>query len=288
MELTHEEKQILKELSDLLLKLRELFSASPKVIAEVHDGNYFEPKIGDWIKIYLVGLDRLYYVEAMDRFAYICNDQNGNKELIQKEAFGKPTYLQRPTNEEICAHLKKISIEKGYGIGVKIRKIGSDCVNGIIEEFDLWYDSTDDALRVITMDDDTPHGKTSSFLWRKDIWAEIIEDKKLTYEYVEQSFRKNGKWMGFGNSWTTSFTQTDKIFALNKLLNVVKYLNQNGVILANTQYFYAIDHKDNLVVVSENNIFNAGIPMFNSEELAIKAKEILGEETIRLALTTDY
>lgn len=88
----------------------------------------------------------------------------------------------------------------------------------------------------------------------------------------------------------TSEKQAQKLLAINQLMNVAKYLNnewepdwENSRVY---KYFIIISY--NNIEISNNWINNTGVIYFKTRELAQKAIEILGEETIRLALSTSW
>lgn len=88
----------------------------------------------------------------------------------------------------------------------------------------------------------------------------------------------------------TSKKQAEKLLAINKLMNVAKYLNKGwapdwNMDTQNKYYFYLTNVA---IYVSIITTMNVGITCFKTRELAEKAIEILGEDTIRLALSTDY
>ena len=77
-----------------------------------------------------------------------------------------------------------------------------------------------------------------------------------------------------------------KIFAISKIMNVAKYLNKGTS--ESLLYFIYINTKNEIAIgtqCSDAMFFNI---TFNCEEAAKQAIDILGEETIRLALSTDY
>lgn len=86
----------------------------------------------------------------------------------------------------------------------------------------------------------------------------------------------------------------NKESAINKLLVVAKYLNEDWKPdwsdEGNEFYTLGIDPDDNSIKVIQVNTWRVSteIVYFRTEELAKQAIQILGEETIRLALTTDY
>lgn len=129
--------------------------------------------------------------------------------------------------------------------------------------------------------------------------------KALTYEEVakELFYNKNAYYinergeiinspLGFSlevltnSSNFTSVKQIQKVLSINLLLNVAKYLNGNWKPDCRTEsYFIAIVDGNIKVFIS----YPTGMDIhFKSSELAKQAIDILGEETIRLALSTDY
>lgn len=89
----------------------------------------------------------------------------------------------------------------------------------------------------------------------------------------------------------SSEKQLSKLLAINKLLNVAKYLNGNW----KPNWLDASEEKWQFQLSAEEGLeirvyvaINSGIVYFRTEELAQQALKILGEETIYLALSTDY
>lgn len=89
----------------------------------------------------------------------------------------------------------------------------------------------------------------------------------------------------------TSEKQAKKLLAINQLMNVAKYLNEGWQPDWNNQ-----DEKKYLIYlgigerinVNWTVVVNGHVVHFRTEELAQKAIDILGEETIKLALSTDW
>lgn len=75
-------------------------------------------------------------------------------------------------------------------------------------------------------------------------------------------------------------------------MNVAKYLNGNWKPNWNNEdekkYIIFIDEQCNRIVINCKYIVNMSIVYFQTEELAKKAIDILGEGTIKLALSTDW
>lgn len=133
-------------------------------------------------------------------------------------------------------------------------------------------------------------------------------DKKLTYEDVAKELFKDkvicyinavgavgkGKvekeYVLYPNN-CTSKEQAEKLIAINKLMNVVKYLNGDWSPDwedNNNEFKYYINHYHKVINISYTSHYNSSNVYFKSEELARQAIEILGEETIKLALSTDW
>lgn len=133
-----------------------------------------------------------------------------------------------------------------------------------------------------------------------------FKKKELTYEDISKALFE-GKEIFYTNSagralryfcmeeWyipnnCISKKQAEKLLAINKLMNVAKYLNEGwtpdwNMNTQNKYYFYLTNAAIYVSIVTTMNI---GITCFKTRELAEKAIEILGEETIKLALSTDY
>lgn len=82
--------------------------------------------------------------------------------------------------------------------------------------------------------------------------------------------------------------QLQRLLALNKLMNVAYYLNDGWEPNWNNnierKYFIYYVSIDKIFKIESNTIVNYGIVYFKSRKLAEQAVEILGEETIKLAL----
>lgn len=136
----------------------------------------------------------------------------------------------------------------------------------------------------------------------------VEKEKNLTYEDVVRKLfgnREDIHYIGeYGDIFKTktksihdlnnctSLKQAQKLLAINKLMNVAKFLNEgwqpnwhNG---EEDKYYIQIETLTDDLIIDCTNLFNRFITYFKSEELAKKAIEILGEETIKLALCTNY
>ena len=150
-----------------------------------------------------------------------------------------------------------------------------------------------------------------------NIYTIVEKEKKLTYDDVADKIFPNGKYHYFigassditeiGNlpsnyklqNNCTSKKQAQKLLAINKLMNVAKYLNGDWqpdwsnhdklkwFIDAHVNHYIDSDDVDTVSIYGSISHKLMSI-CFKSRELAQQAIEILGEETIRLALCADY
>lgn len=90
----------------------------------------------------------------------------------------------------------------------------------------------------------------------------------------------------------TSSKQVEKLCAIIKLMNVAKYLNgdwnPNWENDSEKKYYIKCFSKDNEVLVDYVFRYNYPVVYFRTKDLAQRAIDILGEETIKLALSTDW
>ena len=126
----------------------------------------------------------------------------------------------------------------------------------------------------------------------EDIARELFENNENVYYVDDDGDIKNYLCEGDHINPTNCVTkkQAKKLSAINKLINVAKYLNgdwQPDWIDATEFKYYLLIENDGIKINYVDDICCADI-YFKSRELAKQAIEILGEETIRLALCTDY
>lgn len=90
----------------------------------------------------------------------------------------------------------------------------------------------------------------------------------------------------------TSEKQAEKLIAINMLMNVAKYLNGDWKPdwdkPQEKKYYIKVDAYPYNLKVDFNLCYRDGNTYFKAEELAKQAIEILGEDTIKLALSTDW
>lgn len=136
----------------------------------------------------------------------------------------------------------------------------------------------------------------------------VLKDKQLTYEDVCNKLFEDGHYytdedgdLCFNdrganispNNAATKY-QLECLIARNKLANVAKYLN-NGWEPGRTSrghfnayVLYLTPNKDYIGYVNIHNCSQNNNVLFKSSELAQQAIQILGEETIKLALSPLY
>lgn len=146
-------------------------------------------------------------------------------------------------------------------------------------------------------------------------WAEsakqekiVFKDQQLTYEdvckklfktgycYIDTDGRtkadgQNEKFLDEPTNATTRY-QLECILAKNKLANVARYLNGEWCTVdfeGGSKWVIFINAQLNDIGIRETKLFSEQVNViFKSKELAHKAIEILGKETIKLALEPLY
>lgn len=138
----------------------------------------------------------------------------------------------------------------------------------------------------------------------------VLKDKQLTYENVCKELFKNGYYYidMYGNiqedgssqqyitdsTNSTSKHQLECILAKNMLANVARYLNgewkpsKTYVGHFDAYVLYVTPNKDYIGYLKISNCAQNSNVLFKSIELARQAIEILGEDTVKLALEPLY
>lgn len=110
--------------------------------------------------------------------------------------------------------------------------------------------------------------------------------KKITYEDVLKKFNYEDRY--YINNDPTSWKQLQQLLALNKLMNVAKYLNGDWEPDWNnsreTKWCLFFDNCKHKIIVSNWQTSHYGCVHFKSAEIANQAIEILGEEEVKKAL----
>ena len=131
----------------------------------------------------------------------------------------------------------------------------------------------------------------------------VFKDKQLTYSDICRKLFVGYGWFftdaegGIhhtvgGNTYSCANNSTTKhqlecILAKNQLANVAKYLNDGWKPKELETIYYIIDYSSDIEDICEctyNQSYMYGRIIFKSRKLAQQAIEILGEETIKLAL----
>lgn len=137
----------------------------------------------------------------------------------------------------------------------------------------------------------------------------VEKEKKLTYEAIARKLFLKGDYHFYIDSGASinrthnfisnykfennaiSKKQLEKLLAVNKLMNIAKYLNdgwQPDWEDISSKYYISFSNETNAFIINSCCFTQNATIYFKSAELAKQAIEILGEETIRLALCTDY
>ena len=119
---------------------------------------------------------------------------------------------------------------------------------------------------------------------------ECIKFKKKAIDYIELIYSIGVEDVKL-NIPSNSPNYYNKIYAINKLLFVSKYLNNGWVpdFDNHTQPKYFVIINDNKRVIGCSHSINREFGIyFKSEELAQQAIDILGEEVIKQALSPNY
>ena len=146
-----------------------------------------------------------------------------------------------------------------------------------------------------------PNGKIVDWDKSKKQNKIVLKDKQLTYEDVCKKLFNNGYYYtdcsGFidsckiGMCYTPNSAltkhQLECILAKNKLATVAKYLNDGWKPLHDNTIVLLIETKTGVLayeVINGSCASDCGSIWFKSKDLARQAIEILGEETVKLAL----
>lgn len=131
----------------------------------------------------------------------------------------------------------------------------------------------------------------------RDIAKELFKDKKTYYTDAFCNIRaikaiNDADINCYDVNNCTSEKQAKKLLAINQLMNVAKYFNgdwqPNWRDYGEGKYYFRWDATINKLQVGETSVMYSDIVYFKSEKLAKQAIDILGEETIKLVLCTDW
>lgn len=126
----------------------------------------------------------------------------------------------------------------------------------------------------------------------EDVAKELFENKLGYYLMGDCCIVNCFSRVSFtNNNNCTSKEQAGKLLAINKLLNVAKYLNGDWKPNwrdCTAKYYLSIMYADNSINIECATRKYSEIVHFKTWELAEQAIEILGEQTIKTALSTDW
>lgn len=141
--------------------------------------------------------------------------------------------------------------------------------------------------------DETSTNKELSY---KDITGNL---KRIYFSYLQDIKYSDGSFSNFVSRLCTirynTYNQIEHLIAHNELINVAKYLNDKEGggkfpdwkdIFQNKYYIYLNNSNSICTGITLTN--NGQIVYFRSKELAKQARKILGEYTIRKALTLNF
>lgn len=124
----------------------------------------------------------------------------------------------------------------------------------------------------------------------EDVVRELFKDEKAYY-VCSSGIIATAHCLQNSPVNCASEKQAEKLLAINMLMTVAKYLNDGWQPdwhnCNESKYYIEILHNDEICVTYLSTLKSGDI-YFKSRELAEKAIEILGEDTIRLAFCNDY
>lgn len=131
--------------------------------------------------------------------------------------------------------------------------------------------------------------KKKSALDYRQVLAKLTEGKKLYFYMNEYGHMSPSNAWGLIENVFTIFDerQAKQLFALNKLMNVARYLNKKPVDWdgnTHAKWYIVYNHYGNYLSTSLAYYGQSSEVYFDSEKHAKQAIEILGEDTIKKAL----
>lgn len=206
------------------------------------------------------------------------------------------TYKDNPLNrynryllndiEEFLKEAAKLKNIKYNPNNMETRNIAID-----LETAKKWFNSEDKTLKELTLQ-----------AYKEE---ELID---INYHYITKKLFKN-KVIYFINKDGTinnssknyldysdinncvSYKQCEKLLAINKLLNVAKYLNEkeiNDIDVTSMKYNICYNIDNDSFFIEHYQSYNNNVVSFNTKKLAEQAIEILGKETLKLIFCNDY
>lgn len=119
----------------------------------------------------------------------------------------------------------------------------------------------------------------------------VEKEKKLTYGDIKDKELPKAFYIR-NDIECTSSRQYQKLLAINKLMNVAKWVNDGWQPdwddWGQSKYYIYYSNNYKTLTIDSATIIQGNFVYFKSKELAKQAIEILGDETIKIALCTDY
>lgn len=174
-----------------------------------------------------------------------------------------------------------------------------------VNEYDIIDFIPDTDMKENELTIEIPDGKIVDWDESKKQNKIVLKDKQLTYGDICEKLFKNclyfinergkielndnvNKWMKYDANNADSKHQLECILAKNKLANVAKYLNGEWNIDSHSSFGYIIIDggytEFKIEYTAVYSIESSGRIVFKTKEFAQHAIEILGEETVKLAL----
>lgn len=131
-----------------------------------------------------------------------------------------------------------------------------------------------------------PTKKTITY---QDVKEKLFSDKEHYVEYAGTiNSSKNTRYYGENIIIATSKQQIEQLLALNKLMNVAKYLNDGWepdfLNIEERKWFICYDYEDLMLDTDFSAYYRNSVVYFKSEKLALQAIEILGKEEVKKSL----
>lgn len=126
-----------------------------------------------------------------------------------------------------------------------------------------------------------------------DVAEELFCHNSHYYEHEGNIYKCSSclEYASKKNMRCTSAKQAEKLIAINKLMNVAKYLNgewKPDWYDGSLKYYLSVMNEDDSITIECAHRKYSEVVHFKTWDLAKQAIEILGEDTIKLALSTDW
>lgn len=128
----------------------------------------------------------------------------------------------------------------------------------------------------------------------EDVYRKLFYNQNICYPSgcgkIENTIGDEDHYLDLNNC--TSENQAKKLLAINQLLNVAKYLNDgwepDWKDPSQSKYYISFYIYEKSFIIASTSLILHSVVYFKTKELARRAIDILGAETIRLTLSTDW